>query len=566
MPARRRLLEGAARAATRRAFESSWAARASCASVRNFHQGFEHGLFAGHAQHRRRRCHRRARPAAARSRCANAPGHERMRKLADAHPERQAAAPIKFDGALTFDKLADVYPSGTSTTRTSRCTWWSPTPASARPAAAQEYGNPCQHFCPAERLRDGAGRGAGPARSSCRSTRRTASTARPATSPIRTRSSPGSRPRAAAARTTRTSERRRALCASAPRPHRARHDLRRDEPSRSSTAARDRRRLAAPRRRSVERQHASPPCTGRSHAARARRCGPSTACSTTRSSDYGDWVLIEPYGYVFRPRVGFDTWHPYWDGFWAPTDVVRLGVDLGRAVRLGDLSLRPLGLRPLPGLGVGARASTGRRRGWRGRPPSNYVGWAPLSPGRADVGDISTGGAVSSTCRPASSGATDLKTHVAERAASVRASAAGAAADRQPRAARRRARSTAARASTGSSSQAGPLRAREGRGPRDAGDARRDPRAATKAEPPPTSRRPPRRPRRRARAARVARRPRRDRAHAASSARCHRSLTRRASDRGRAGARGAAQAKSPHARAREEQRTARHDALTASVT
>jgi hypothetical protein len=37
--------------------------------------------------------------------------------------------------------------------------------------------------------------------------------------------------------------------------------------------------------------------------------------------DYGDWVLIEPFGYVFRPRVNFVAWKPYEDGFWAPTDV-----------------------------------------------------------------------------------------------------------------------------------------------------------------------------------------------------------------------------------------------------
>jgi hypothetical protein len=37
--------------------------------------------------------------------------------------------------------------------------------------------------------------------------------------------------------------------------------------------------------------------------------------------DYGDWVLIEPYGYVFRPKVTFDAWRPFGNGFWAPTDL-----------------------------------------------------------------------------------------------------------------------------------------------------------------------------------------------------------------------------------------------------
>lgn len=34
----------------------------------------------------------------------------------------------------------------------------------------------------------------------------------------------------------------------------------------------------------------------------------------------GDWVLIEPYGWVFRPRVNFDSWRPYYDGWWEPSD------------------------------------------------------------------------------------------------------------------------------------------------------------------------------------------------------------------------------------------------------
>ncbi len=37
--------------------------------------------------------------------------------------------------------------------------------------------------------------------------------------------------------------------------------------------------------------------------------------------DYGDWVLIEPYGFVFRPSVNVAQWRPYMDGFWAPSDL-----------------------------------------------------------------------------------------------------------------------------------------------------------------------------------------------------------------------------------------------------
>jgi hypothetical protein len=36
--------------------------------------------------------------------------------------------------------------------------------------------------------------------------------------------------------------------------------------------------------------------------------------------DFGEWVLIEPLGWVFRPDVAYNIWQPYSDGFWAPTD------------------------------------------------------------------------------------------------------------------------------------------------------------------------------------------------------------------------------------------------------
>ncbi len=36
--------------------------------------------------------------------------------------------------------------------------------------------------------------------------------------------------------------------------------------------------------------------------------------------DEGDWTLVEPYGYCFRPRVNFTAWRPYQDGWWEPSD------------------------------------------------------------------------------------------------------------------------------------------------------------------------------------------------------------------------------------------------------
>lgn len=34
---------------------------------------------------------------------------------------------------------------------------------------------------------------------------------------------------------------------------------------------------------------------------------------------YGDWVLVEPRGWVFRPRVNTVAWRPYQDGYWTPS-------------------------------------------------------------------------------------------------------------------------------------------------------------------------------------------------------------------------------------------------------
>jgi electron-transferring-flavoprotein dehydrogenase len=91
-------------------FESSWAAD-ELRSVRNFHQGFEHGLYAG-MFHTGVQMLLGGRDLFG-DRLKSVPGHQRMRKLAEAHPGGKPAA-AKYDGTLTFDKLADVYVSGTT--------------------------------------------------------------------------------------------------------------------------------------------------------------------------------------------------------------------------------------------------------------------------------------------------------------------------------------------------------------------------------------------------------------------------------------------------------------------
>ncbi len=129
--------------------ESSWI-KQELYPVRNFHQGFEHGFLSGmlntgllmatggHGLRNRYPAHA---------------GHERMLPLWDiqGHPggREQLIGWAKGDGKLTFDKLTDLYHSGTrheedqpphlvihdTNLCSTRCT--------------KEYGNPCQFFCPA---------------------------------------------------------------------------------------------------------------------------------------------------------------------------------------------------------------------------------------------------------------------------------------------------------------------------------------------------------------------------------------------------------------------------------
>jgi electron-transferring-flavoprotein dehydrogenase len=130
--------------------EKSWI-REELWRVRNFHQGFEHGLFEGmiHAGLQQftlgRGLHERYKSHA---------GHTRLQHVGNlptgGYGREHMLGSIKGDGKLTFDKLTDVYHSGTkhdddqpihlvihdTDICNTRCT--------------VEYGNPCQHFCPAK--------------------------------------------------------------------------------------------------------------------------------------------------------------------------------------------------------------------------------------------------------------------------------------------------------------------------------------------------------------------------------------------------------------------------------
>jgi electron-transferring-flavoprotein dehydrogenase len=117
--------------------------------VRNFHQAFDHGIFAGMAQAGIGML-TNGLGFGVFNRLSAQPGHTRMQRLNspfDGTIDRPAPVPI--DGVLTFDKLADVYNSATAHEEdqpvhllvhdTDICVY----------QCALEYANPCQRFCPA---------------------------------------------------------------------------------------------------------------------------------------------------------------------------------------------------------------------------------------------------------------------------------------------------------------------------------------------------------------------------------------------------------------------------------
>jgi electron-transferring-flavoprotein dehydrogenase len=141
------LLAGDYSAAALGKFENRW--RASWVgdelwSVRNYHQGFERGFWPGTLDAALQFV---TGGRGVRARYPSRPGQERMRPLAEFGGK--SLERVKPDGRLTFDKLSDVYHSATHHQEdqpshlliadydicNNRCT--------------REYGNPCQHFCPA---------------------------------------------------------------------------------------------------------------------------------------------------------------------------------------------------------------------------------------------------------------------------------------------------------------------------------------------------------------------------------------------------------------------------------
>ncbi len=128
--------------AFRRKVDESWIGR-ELRSVRNFHQSFQHGLWRGLA-HTAVQFVTGGRGLVDPMRMKA--GHEQYHKLEGAGP-----APPRFqgDGVLTFDRLTDVYHSGTRHEEDQPCHLHVLDTNICVNRCVIEYGNPCQYFCPA---------------------------------------------------------------------------------------------------------------------------------------------------------------------------------------------------------------------------------------------------------------------------------------------------------------------------------------------------------------------------------------------------------------------------------
>ena len=144
--------------AFRRKLDESWIA-SELRAVRNFHQSFQHGLWIGLAHTAvqfvtggRGLIDPMRMPA----------GYTEYHKL-DGALDGASPAPPRFqgDGVLTFDRLTDVYHSGTRHEEDQPCHLHVLDPSICVGRCVAEYGNPCQYFCPAavyEMVEDKGGR------------------------------------------------------------------------------------------------------------------------------------------------------------------------------------------------------------------------------------------------------------------------------------------------------------------------------------------------------------------------------------------------------------------------
>jgi electron-transferring-flavoprotein dehydrogenase len=117
--------------------------------VRNFHQGFEKGMLPGMFNAGLQEFF----DGGLRNRVPSHPGYERMKPLANLLPDGGPAAhmvgPAKGDGKLIFDKLTDLYHSGTKHEEDQPAHLVIRDTNICNERCVKEFGSPCQNFCPA---------------------------------------------------------------------------------------------------------------------------------------------------------------------------------------------------------------------------------------------------------------------------------------------------------------------------------------------------------------------------------------------------------------------------------
>ncbi len=146
------LLNGDSSAATlgqfQRCVETSWI-KDELWPVRNFHQGFRHGMYAGMFNTVLQDIF----DGGLRNHVPSHPGHENLKPVTNlpVNGGRQAhlLGPAKGDGKLTYDKLTDLYHSGTKHEENQPAHLVIHDTNICNERCVKEFGNPCQNFCPA---------------------------------------------------------------------------------------------------------------------------------------------------------------------------------------------------------------------------------------------------------------------------------------------------------------------------------------------------------------------------------------------------------------------------------
>ncbi|HEX9109901.1 MAG TPA: electron transfer flavoprotein-ubiquinone oxidoreductase [Terriglobales bacterium] len=117
--------------------------------VRNFHQGFKNGMYAGMFNTVLQDIF----DGGLRNRVPSHPGHENLKAVgnlpADGGRQAHLLGPAKGDGKLTYDKLTDLYHSGTKHEEDQPAHLVIHDTNICNERCVKEFGNPCQNFCPA---------------------------------------------------------------------------------------------------------------------------------------------------------------------------------------------------------------------------------------------------------------------------------------------------------------------------------------------------------------------------------------------------------------------------------